>query len=140
NATFHELYALLKPAATVRERADQQWKHMWRMFKARGLDSTTTIDTIMRAIDTNMDYKILYNEYRGQFSAEELQLVLQFFKSLAGKRYLEAEPRLFAARTGAVDQYIRSTINSITTPMLMTKGLPPQSNPGMPAPPPRVKP
>jgi hypothetical protein len=132
NATFHELYAAIKPASSVHERFNLQWNRMWRMFKARGLDSVVAIDTILKALDTNMDYKILYNEYRDQFSADELQEVTRFVKSPAGKKFLEAEPRLIAARTGAVDQYVRSTITNITTPMMMVKGLPQPGEPAAP--------
>jgi len=135
NATFHELYAAIKAPSSVHDRFMLQWNRMWRMFKARGLDSLIAYDSITHVLDTNMDYKILYNEYRDQFSAEELQAVTQFVKSPAGKKYLEAEPRLIAARTGAVDQYVRSTITNVTTPMMMVKGLPQSPHqPGMPQP------
>jgi hypothetical protein len=128
NAAFRELYALVKTPPGVKERTNAQWQRMWRMFKARGLDSIIAYDSIMHVLDTNMDRKILYNEYRDQFTAEELQAVVDFMKTPAGKRYMEVEPRLLAARTGAVDQYVRSTITAVTQPMLMVKGLP---QPGM---------
>lgn len=135
NAAFRELYPIIKPPGSVREHAEAQWAHMWRMYKTRGLDSLVTHDSIMHAIDTNMQYDILYNEYRDQFSAEELQSLVGFFKSAAGKHFLEVEPRLFAARNGALDQYVRSTMNSVTTPMLMSKNMREQGQ-GMPPPPP----
>ncbi len=145
NAAFKELLPLIKPSPGIKERAESDLSHMGRMMQARGIDSAKAHDTVMMKIDQNMDEKILYNAYRSQFSAQELQSMVPFFKTPAGKHYLEVESHLVSARNGEIDQYVRSTVQRIVTPMGKPMGKPVETpngmkpnipgRPGMPPPP-----
>jgi len=132
-AEFKELYALIKPTPTVSERAERSFESMSRMFKARGVDSVATYDSVMKVLDQSMDEKILYETYRRDFSAEELKPLIAFFKTSAGKHYLEIEGQLMAARSQAIDGYVRRTITSVITPMMKPMTRPQSGTMGRPS-------
>jgi hypothetical protein len=125
---FNELYLLIKPTPDIQERTETSLKRMAQMFKTRGIDSAKAYDSVKKAIDPSMDQKILFNAYRSQFSAEELKTIVAFFKTPAGKHYLEVENKLFPARNAEIDQYVGRTVNKVVMPM----GKPPA--PGAPRP------
>src|ERR1700733_7068311 len=97
-AQFKELLPLIRPTPTVQERAEKMFARMAPMFKTRGVDSAKAYDTVMKSIDKSKDEEILFDAYREAFSAEELKTVTTFFKSPAGKHYLEVEGKLSDAR------------------------------------------
>ncbi len=124
---FNELYVLIKPTPDIQERTETSLRRMSQRFKAQSIDSATAYDSVKKAIDPSMDQKILFNAYRSQFSAEDLKTIVVFFKTPAGKHYLEVENKLFPARNSEIDQYVGRTINKIVMPM----GKPPTPRPGM---------
>jgi hypothetical protein len=130
NATFKELYPLIRPTPNVQERAEATYTRMLRMFKQRGVDSAKGYDSAMAAIDKSKDQKILFKAYREAFSAEELKAMVTFFKTPAGKHYLEVESKLVDARSKAIDQYVNQTINMAVAPM--EKPMERKPRPGMP--------
>ena len=137
-AEFNALYPLIRPTPNVRERAEAMLGRMGPMFRARGIDSVKARDTAMNAIDPAMDKKLLFDAYRAEFSASELKPLAAFFKTPAGKHFLEVEGRLFLARNGEIDQYIARTIYRAIMPMM--KPMPPRPEGVMPpAPPPSKK-
>ncbi|SRR5581483_2032596 len=117
-AAFKELYPLIKPTPNVRERTQMMFERMSRMFKARDIDSAAAYDSVMKALDPNMDEKLLFDAYRAQFSAEELKALTAFFKTPAGKHYLEVGSRLQMASGSELDQYISRTIAMAIRPMM----------------------
>lgn len=132
NATFKELLPLIRPMPTIRERAQTMVSHMGNMFRSRGIDSVKAYDSVMKGIDPNMDEKILFTAYRAEFSAEELKSMIPFFKTPAGKHYLEVENHLTTARNGQIDIYISRTVNKIVVPMGKQMDMPPSLHPGGP--------
>ena len=126
-AEFKELYGLIKASPTVDERTEKIFGSMARMFKARGVDSGEAYSSVMKTIDKSMDEKILYDEYRKDFSAEELKPMIVFFKTPAGRHYLEVEGSLSSARGQAIDGYVRRTIMSAVTPMMKPVEAPPRA-------------
>ncbi len=143
NAEFKELYPLIKPTPNIKERTETMLAHMSNMFKGRGIDSAKAHDSVMKGMDYSMDEKLLFTEYRANFTAEELKTLIPFFKSASGKHYLEVESHLVNARSGAVDSYVNKTVNKIVMPMgkpieapsAFHKGPPRMEKPGMPVPP-----
>jgi hypothetical protein len=134
NATFKELFPLIRPMPTVQERAQFAFTRMLRMFKQRGVDSARAYDTIMKLIDKSRDEKILFNAYRENFTAEELKSIVAFFKTPAGKHYLEIEDKVMSARTKMIDQYVQQTVTAAVAPM--EKPIERKPRPGMPGGPP----
>ena len=132
---FKELYPLIKPTPNVRERTETAFERMSRSFKPRGIDSAKAYDSVMKHLDPTMDEKILFDAYRAEFSAEELKSLVAFFKTPAGKHYLEVQPRLLAAH-GQIDQYVMHTINQVimpmSKPMQRPTGAPPRGMPPHP--------
>ena len=133
-AAFKELFPLIRPTPSVKERAEISYNRMLRMLKQRGVDSAKGHDTAMAAIDKSMDEKLLYNAYREAFSAEELKSMVVFFKTPAGKHYLEVEGKLMDSRTKAIDQYVNRTISMAVAPM--EKPIERKPRPGAPGMPP----
>ena len=141
NAEFKELYPLIKPTPTVSERTDRTFEMMSRMFKARGVDSAKAYEAVMKSVDKSMDQKILFDEYRKNFTAEELKSIIAFYKSPAGKHFLEVEGPLMQARGQAIDSYVHREIAMTITPLMkpvtpqergaMNHGIPP-GHPGAP--------
>src|SRR5665213_2221018 len=131
-AAFEELYPYIRPTPNVKERAKTMLGRMGPMLRARGIDSAIAYDTAMKAIDPTMDKQILFDAYRAEFSAEELKPLTTFFKTPAGKHYLEVEDRVSPARNGEIDRSIAQTIYHAIQPM-MKPMQPPQG--GMPRPP-----
>gem|GEM_PF-3118210 len=122
---FNALYPLIRPTPNVRERAQVMLTRMSPMFKSRGMDSARAYDSAMKSLDLSMDEKILFDAYRAEFSAEELKSLAAFFKTPAGKHYLEVEPRLVNARTTEIDQYIARTVYHSLMPMMPpSQGMP----------------
>jgi hypothetical protein len=117
NAAFKELYAIIKPTPTIKERAETMIEHMSHMFQARGIDSVAAYDSVMKALDLNKDEKILFIAYRAQFTAEEIKAMIPFFKTPTGKHYLEVESHLVTARNGEINQYVNQTVNNALRPM-----------------------
>src|ERR1019366_7778576 len=105
-AAFNELYPLIRTTPNIKERAESMVNHMGRTFQTRGLDSAKVLDSVMNAIDQYKDEKLLFAAYRAQFSAEDLKSMILFFKTPAGKHYLEIESQLFNARNGEIDRYV----------------------------------
>jgi len=136
NATFKELYPLIRPTPTVQERAETVFTRNLRMFKSRGVDSAKAYDTAMAAIDKSRDQKILFKAYREAFTAEELKSMVAFFKTPAGKHYLEVESKMLDARTKSIDIYVQQTIGSAVAPMEKPVERKPRPRPGMPGAPP----
>jgi len=135
---FDVLYPLIRSTPNVRERAAMMFARMAPMLKARGIDSAKAYDTAMKAIDPMMDKTMLFEAYRAEFSADELKPLAAFFKTPAGKHYLEVEPQLAAARNGDLDRYIARTMYTSILPMM--KPMPPRPEGVMPpAPPPSKK-
>jgi len=130
-AEFKELLPLIRPTPSVAERAETSYLHMWRMLKARGVDSVKGHDTAMAAIDKSQDEKILFNSYREAFTAEELKPIVAFFKTAAGKHYLEVENKLMEGRGPMLDRYIQQTISRAVAPMEKPIERP-KPRPGMP--------
>ena len=128
---FDALYPLIRPTPDVRERAKIMLARMTPMLKSRGIDSATAYDTAMKALDPMADKRILFDAYRAEFSAEELKPLAAFFKTPAGKHYLEVETPLVAARDRDIEQYIAQTMYRAITPMM--KPMP--THPGEPMPP-----
>ncbi len=116
-AAFKEFYPEIKPTPGVRERAEQALQQQMRMFKSRGVDSAAAYDSVMKKIDVTMDEKILFDSYRREFTADELKSVAAFFKSPAGKHYLEVEGKLTMARDQTTS-YVKRTIQSAVQPMM----------------------
>ena len=143
NAAFKELLPLIRPTPTIKERAETMIGHMGHMFQARGIDSAKAYDSVMKNIDPAMDEKLLFNAYRAQFSAEELKSMIPFFKTAAGKHYLEVEAHLVSARTSEIEMYVNRTVNKTVMPMgkqmemppSLRTGAPPTAHPGMTPPP-----
>jgi Uncharacterized protein conserved in bacteria (DUF2059) len=127
NAAFKELFLLIRPTPNVKERVETMFSHISRGFQVRGIDSAKAYDSVMREVDFSKDEKILFAAYRAQFSAEEIKSMIPFFKSSAGKHYLEVEGHLVNARNGEIDRYVNQTVNEITRPM----GKQPQPSPPM---------
>jgi hypothetical protein len=115
-AAFKELYSSIRPAQTMKERTDMALRRMDRMFKMQGIDSAKAHDSVMAAINMNQDEALLFNAYADAFTADEIKSLATFFKTPAGKHYLEVEPRLIGAKS-QVDQYIQRTVNMVTMPM-----------------------
>ena len=114
---FKELYPLIKPTPTIRERTEIMFDRMVRMYKARGVDSAAAHDSVMKVIDPEMDRKLIYDVYRGAFTAKEISALATFFKSPVGKHYLEVEDRIVEGRTRMIEQYVTRTISSTVMPM-----------------------
>jgi hypothetical protein len=139
-AEFNALYPLIRPTPNIRERAKIMLARMTPMLKARGIDSVTAYDTAMKALDPVMDKQILFDAYRAEFSAEELKPLTAFFKTPAGKHYLEVETPLIAARDRDIEQYIAQTMYRAIMPMMKpmpthlegARPRPPMGRPGMP--------
>ena len=131
-AEFDALYPYIRPTPNVRERAEKMIAQMGPMLRARGIDSVKAHDTAMKAIDPTMDKQILFEAYRAAFTAEELKPLAAFFKTPAGKHYLEVEGPIFAARNSEIDQSIARTVYHAVMPMM--KPMPPPQG-GMPRPP-----
>jgi hypothetical protein len=132
NAAFKELFPLIRPTPTIKERAETMLGHMGHLFQARQIDSAKAYDSVMKVIDHSMDEKILFNAYRLQFTAEELKSMIAFFKTPAGKHYLEVESRLVSARNGEIDQYVNKTVNRTVMPMGKQPETPPSMRGGAP--------
>jgi hypothetical protein len=116
-AAFKELYPSIKQTPGIRERAEQSFQQMSRMFKARGVDSAAAYDSVMKKIDPGMDEKLMFDAYRKEFTADEIKSLTTFVKSPIGKHYLEVEGRLSAARN-QTSSYIQRTIQSTIQPMM----------------------
>ncbi len=142
NAEFKELFQIIKPTPSIKERAEAMLGRMGHLFQVRQIDSVKAYDSVMKVLDHNMDEKILFNAYRAQFTAEELKTMIPFFKTPTGKHYLEVEPHLIAARNGEIDQYVNKTVNRTVMPMGKQPETPPSmrggapGSMGMPPPPP----
>jgi Uncharacterized protein conserved in bacteria (DUF2059) len=142
NAAFKELYAIIKPTPTIKERTETMMEHMSHMFQARGIDSVAAYDSVMKAVDFNKDEKILFTAYRAQFSAEEIKAMIPFFKTPTGKHYLEVETHLVTARNTEINQYVNQTVNNavrplskgVMTPPSMRGNAPGMGQPGTPRP------
>lgn len=137
-AAFKELFPLIRPTPTVKERAEMNLKRMSRMFTMQGIDSAKAHDSVMAAINPNEDEVLLYNAYAENFSPDELKSLATFFKTPAGKHYLEVEQRLINGRQ-QVEQYINRTISMVTAPMRKPTERKPGA-PGAPGMPPRMRP
>lgn len=116
-AAFKELFPLIRPTQTIKERGQTNLARMSRMFKAQGIDSAKAYDSALAALNPNEDEKILSDAFRGTFSAEEIKSLVAFFKSPTGKHYLEVEPRIMGARNSMIEQYVQRTINQVIMPM-----------------------
>lgn len=116
-AEFKELYPLIKPTPDIHERAETMFQRMSRMFKARGIDSAVAYDSVMKALNPAKEEEILYDAYRANFSAEELKAIVEFFKTPAGKHYLEVENAMMMARNTDIDRYVNQTIQRTIMPM-----------------------
>jgi hypothetical protein len=81
------------------------------------VDSAKAYDSVMKNLNPEMDKDILFKTYRAQFSAAELKPMIAFFKTPAGKHYLEVESKLFSARALDIDQYVRAAVQRIIGPM-----------------------
>lgn len=113
NAEFKELYPLVKPSPSIKERAETMLAHMGTTYKTQDIDSAKAHDTVMKILDLEKDKQLLFNAYRAQFSAEELKPIIAFFKTSAGKHYLEVESYLYSARLGQIDQYVRGNVYGV---------------------------
>jgi hypothetical protein len=131
-AAFKELYPLIRPAQSMKERTELALRRMDRMFKMQGVDSAKAHDSVMAAINPNQEEEILYNVYADNFSPDEIKAFAAFFKTPAGKHYLEVENRLTGARQQS-EQYINRTINLVTAPMRKPREPRDPNAPGMPA-------
>jgi uncharacterized protein DUF2059 len=148
NAAFKELYQFIKTTPSVKERAENMLGQMGHLLQTRGIDSVAAYDSVMKNIDAQQDEKLLFIAYRAKFTAEELKPFITFFKTSAGKHYLEEESYLYSARSGEVDQYVRGEVHRILSTMGKPMETPPSmrqapgmGQPGMPPqpPPPPIK-
>jgi hypothetical protein len=130
-AAFKELYPLIRPTPSIKERTEQALHRMDRMFKMQGVDSAKAWDSVMKAINPSQDEEILYNVYSENFTPEELKSLATFFKTPTGKHYLEVDQRLSAAHQ-QTEQYIMRTINMVTAPMRKPTERRPPGAPGAP--------
>ena len=139
---FKELFLLIKPAQSVRERTQNAFLGMSRSFKTRGVDSAKAWDSVSKKIDDNQDEKILFDAYRKEFTAEELKSITTFMKSPAGKHYFEVEAHLSSAKsmlTTSVQRGVQATVGPMMKPIERPAGLPggpggrrpPMGRPGM---------
>ncbi|HEY3873957.1 MAG TPA: DUF2059 domain-containing protein [Candidatus Kapabacteria bacterium] len=134
-SAFKQLFPLVKPEPTVHERAERMLQQQSRSFKARGIDSAKAYDSVMKVVNSKMDSIIIFDAYREEFTAKELKPLVEFFKSAAGKHYLEVEQHIVAARTMAIDNYVsrevQRTLNMMGKRMEMPVGTHPGMKPGM---------
>jgi hypothetical protein len=135
-AAFKELYPLVKPTPSITERAELILTHSGSLYHNQGVDSIKAHDSVMAILNPHMDDTLLYRAYRAQFTAEELKPIIAFFKTPAGKHYLEVESYTMAARTGQIDQYVKSNVHNVLSKM----GKPVEMPKGMRPPPPGMMP
>ncbi len=116
-AAFKELYPLVKPTPSITERAETILMHSGSLYHNQGVDSVKAHDSVMAILNPHMDDTLLYRAFRAQFTADELKPMIAFFKTPAGKHYLEVESYIISARSGQVDQYVKSNVHYVLSKM-----------------------
>lgn len=109
---FEELYSIVKPEESIKERTEKVFKQQSRTFTRNGIDSAKAHEAVFAAIDPNMDREIIYTTYRTSLTAEELKSWIAFIKTPAGKKILEVGNRLLTSSESKVDQTIRRTVSN----------------------------
>jgi hypothetical protein len=117
NEEFKQLYPLIKPTPSITERAEMILAHSGNLYHNQGVDSVKARDSVMARLNPHMDDTLLYRAYRAQFTAEELKPIIAFFKTPAGKHFLEVESYTMSARTGQIDQYVKSNVHNVLSKM-----------------------
>lgn len=120
-AAFTELYAIIKPKVTIEERAKKIFDQNVRSFARTGVDSAKAYEAVMKAVDPNLDYEMIFSTYRASLSAEELRGWITFIKTPAGKKILEVGDRLLAADDKLIDSQVRRSVNTAIAPLRQPK-------------------
>jgi hypothetical protein len=113
---FKQLYPKIKPAQTVREFADQQFKAMSRTFKMQGIDSAEAAKAAFAGLDDSAFYKIYFDIFRRNLSAKELKKYIEFISTPEGQHIIEVIPDLQRALPDA-NMYVARTMNLNLTPI-----------------------
>jgi hypothetical protein len=121
NKAFDELYAIIKPTVTVKDRAEKIFLSQTRTFARTGVDSAKAYEAVMKAVDPKLDHQLIYTTYRAQLTAEELRGWVSFLKTPAGKKILEVGEKLLAADDRLIESQVRRSVNTAIAPLRQPK-------------------
>jgi hypothetical protein len=130
---FKQVYPIIKPKQSVKEQADQYYGRMSRGFAKLDMDSTEMYKMAMKNLDTNASEKLMFDVYRKNLTAKELNAYLTFIKSPEGKKVMDVMPALQRAQT-ETGGYVSKTINANLAPLrqkqmeMMKKEMPPRDS------------
>ncbi len=113
---FKQIYPKIKPAQSVRQFADQQFKAISRTFKMQGIDSAEAAKAAYVHLDDSAFYKIYFDIFRKNLTAKELKVYAAFLSTPEGEHIIEVIPDLQRALPDA-NMYVARTINLNLTPL-----------------------
>ena len=118
-ALWKQLYPIIRPTKSVRERFDGFFKSPGNLhnLKMHQVDSAEAYKNCVAALDTTMLEQSYFNLWRKDFTAAELKQIVPFIKTEAGKHFMDVAPSLTSGTSSQVDGYVRRTMMSTITPM-----------------------
>ena len=113
---FNQFYPSIKPALTVREQAESNFKAIARTFKMQGIDSAEAAKAAYKNLDDSAFYKIYFQTFRRNLSAKELKKYMEFVATPEGKHITEVWGSLQRVLSDA-NVYVARTVNTNLTPI-----------------------
>jgi hypothetical protein len=113
---FNEHYPDIKPALSVRAQAEEDFRSVSRTFAMQGIDSAEAAKVAFKNLDENAFYKIYFETFRRNLSAQELKKYIDFVSTPEGKHIIEVLPTLQHVLSDA-NMYVIRTMNANLLPI-----------------------